>query len=143
MDIESWFKKNVRCPLDMTFAVIGGKYKVKIIYFLIGQTLRFSEIQRCIDDATPKMLSRQLHELENDGIIHRELYPVVPPKTEYSLTERGRSLIPLIVMMYQWGEKLFNEYGIQNTCKTEDYERMYREASLYSKADIVEPLSYK
>ena len=128
MQIESWIKKDVRCPLDMTFAVIGGKYKIKIVYFLMGQTLRFNELQKRIVDATPRMLSRQLQELEQDGIIHRELYPVVPPKTEYSLTERGRSLSGLVVAMYQWGEEIFNECGIENTCTAEDEERMYHAA---------------
>ena len=133
MEPKSWDKKDVRCPLDMTFATIGGKYKAKIVYFLIGRTLRFSELQKCLDDVTPKMLSRQLHELEADGIIHRELYPIVPPKTEYSLTDRGMSLIPLIVAMYEWGNKMFQEFGMENTCKPENRDRMYRVASEYAK----------
>lgn len=70
------------------------------------------------------MLAQQLKELERDGLIHRELYPVVPPKTEYSLTELGRSLAPIILAIYQWGEQLFIGAGLENPCDEEDIVRI-------------------
>lgn len=122
MDIEKL--KGFDCPLEATLSMIGGKYKILIVYFLINQTLRYSELQRLLPQASPKMLAQQLKELERDNLIHRELYPVVPPKTEYSLTELGKSLTPIILAIYQWGEKLFIQAGIENPCNDEDIVRM-------------------
>ncbi len=94
------------CPLGLTLGVIGGKYKVMIIWFLYqNKILRYNELQKTIKGVTPKMLISQLRELENDGIIERKVYPVVPPKVEYSLTAKGESLIPILLEMRAWGEK--------------------------------------
>ncbi|MCX4349316.1 MAG: helix-turn-helix domain-containing protein [Alphaproteobacteria bacterium] len=94
------------CPLGLTLGVIGGKYKVMIIWFLYqNNVLRYNELQKTIKGVTPKMLISQLRELENDGIIERKVYPVVPPKVEYSLTAKGESLIPILLEMRKWGEK--------------------------------------
>ena len=122
MDIEKL--KGFDCPLEATLAMIGGKYKILIVYFLINQTLRYTELQKLLPQASPKMLAQQLKELERDGLVHRELYPVVPPKTEYSLTERGKSLAPIILAIYQWGEQLFVSAGLENPCNEEDIVRM-------------------
>ena len=122
MDIEKL--KGFDCPLEATLAMIGGKYKILIVYFLINQTLRYSELQKRLPQASPKMLAQQLKELEQDGLIHRELYPVVPPRTEYSLTALGKSLAPIILAIYQWGEKLFMGAGLSNPCREEDIVRM-------------------
>lgn len=122
MDIEKM--KEFDCPLETTLAMIGGKYKILIVYFLINQTLRYSELQKLLPQASPKMLAQQLKELEKDGLVHRELYPVVPPKTEYSLTELGKSLAPIILAIYQWGEQLFIGAGLENPCNEEDIIRM-------------------
>lgn len=93
------------CPLGATLGVIGGKYKVMIIWFLYqNKVLRYNELQKTIKDITPKMLISQLRELEDDGIIGRKVYPVVPPKVEYSLTTKGESLIPILLEMKKWGE---------------------------------------
>ena len=82
---------------------MGGKYKAIILYHLIKDgVMRYNELQKVIPRATPKMLSQQLRELEADGLINRKVYPVVPPKTEYSLTGRGQTLAPLINAMYDW-----------------------------------------
>ena len=116
--------KGFDCPLEATLAMIGGKYKILIVYFLINQTLRYSELQKLLPQASPKMLAQQLKELERDGLINRKLYPVVPPKTEYTLTELGKSLSPIILAIYQWGEQLFINAGLQNPCNTEDIVRM-------------------
>ena len=92
------------CPVEATISQIGGKYKAIILYHLIqDKVLRFSALQRYLPHSTPKMLTQQLRELENDGLIHREVYPVVPPKTEYTLTERGKTLTPIITEICQWG----------------------------------------
>lgn len=94
------------CPVGITMNVVGGKYKVIIIWFLYkNKVLRYSELQRMIKGVTPKMLISQLRELEEDKIISRKVYPVVPPKVEYSLTEKGASLLPILSEMKKWGEK--------------------------------------
>lgn len=97
-------KKTVySCPVDATISLIGGKYKAIILWQLIDKTLRFNELQKVVPFATPKMLTQQVRELERDGLITRVVYPVVPPKTEYSLTELGISIIPVLNAMCSWG----------------------------------------
>jgi Predicted transcriptional regulators len=97
-------KKTYNCPVEATIDLIGGKYKAIILWHLIDKTLRFNEIQKLLPKATSKMLTQQLRELENDGLICRVVYPVVPPKTEYSLSEFGKSIIPIITAMCDWGK---------------------------------------
>ena len=108
-----------KCPLEVTMEIIGGKYKGVIIGHLIDKTLRYNELQKLISHATPKMLIQQLKELEADGIIQRKLYPVVPPKTEYSLTERGKRLIPSIIELNKWGLAYLKEMDIPCKYKEE------------------------
>ena len=91
------------CPVEATLDLIGGKYKALILWHLSDGTLRFSELRQRITKATPKMLTQQLRELEAQELIHREVYPVIPPKVEYSLTPTGRSLLPILVAMRDWG----------------------------------------
>ncbi len=91
------------CPVEATLDVIGGKWKGVILYNLF-ETRRFSELQRRIPGVNRRMLTLQLRELEGDGLVHREVYQVVPPRVEYSLTEFGRTLTPLIEGMKRWGE---------------------------------------
>lgn len=105
--LESYY-----CAIEAAMDMIGGKYKVLIIYELIGKTLRYSELQRLLPVATPRMLSRQLKELENDGIVRRVLYPVVPPKTEYSLTPLGKTLVPIIQDLSAWGKDYYHLKGL-------------------------------
>lgn len=93
------------CPAEAMVAVIGGKWKLLIIYHLTQGTKRFGELRRCLPHVTQQMLTTQLRELEQDGILHRQIYAQVPPKVEYSLTELGRSLEPIIVPMVHWGEQ--------------------------------------
>ena len=96
--------KLYNCPVEAIFSQIGGKYKMIILYHLLKDgTLRYNQIQKYIPQATAKMLAQQLRELESDGLVHREVYPVVPPKTEYSLTERGQSLKLVIDSECDWG----------------------------------------
>ena len=91
------------CPVETTLDLIGGKYKSLILWHLSDGKLRFSELRSRIKKATPKMLTQQLRELETQKLIHREVFPVIPPKVEYSLTETGRSLLPILVAMRDWG----------------------------------------
>lgn len=94
------------CSVEATISQIGGKYKAIILYHLIeDKVLRFSELQKYLPQATPKMLTQQLRELEANGYIHRKVYPVVPPKTEYSLTKRGETLAPVISVICDWGRE--------------------------------------
>jgi DNA-binding HxlR family transcriptional regulator len=89
-----------------TLSIVGGKYKMIIMYWLSeNKVMRFNELKRCIGSITFKTLSIMLKEMEADGIIIREEFPQVPPKVEYSLSERGLSLMPLLNMMCEWGEK--------------------------------------
>ena len=97
-------EKLFNCPVEASLSVVGGKYKSIILYHLMtDRTLRFNEIQKLIPQATIKMLSQQLKDLEAEGIIHKEIYPVVPPKTEYSITEFGETLRPIIMAMCDRG----------------------------------------
>ena len=95
--------KDAMCPTEYTLKIIGGRWKVTILYHLFLGVKRFSELQRTLTGITQKMLTQQLRELEKDGIVHREIYPQVPPKVEYSLTALGTSLKPVIEAMCDWG----------------------------------------
>lgn len=97
------------CPVEVTVDVIGGKWKGLILYHLISGTKRFNELRRLLPKTTQRMLTLQLRELEKDGIIHREVYPEIPPKVEYSLTNFGETLKPIIFLMRDWGEVYENE----------------------------------
>lgn len=97
------------CPVEATIDLIGGKYKALILWYLIDSTLRFNEIGKLIPKATPKMLTQQLRELEKDHLVIRTVYPVVPPKVEYSLSEFGKSVIPVLEAMCKWGEGYLKE----------------------------------
>lgn len=101
--MKSICKNTFNCPVEATIQLIGGKYKAVILWHLMNQTLRYSEIHKRIPKATDKMLAQQLRELEKDGLINRTVYPVVPPKTEYSLTDFGQTLVPILDAMCDWG----------------------------------------
>ena len=88
--------------------VIGGKWKVIIIHHLLDGTKRFSELRRLIPQVTQRMLTSQLRELESDGAVHREVYPQVPPKVEYSLTKLGKTLEPVLLVMHDWGKSFID-----------------------------------
>lgn len=91
------------CPVEITLDVIGGKWKGMVLYWLLDGTARFNEIRRAVPKATQKMLALQLRELESDGVISRKVYAEVPPRVEYSLTEFGLSLKPILLQMKDWG----------------------------------------
>jgi len=104
------------CPVEATLELIGGKYKALILWHLSEGKLRFSELRKAITSATPKMLTQQLRELEGKHLIHREVYPVIPPKVEYSLTEAGRSLMPILVAMRDWGAGYLRGKDLETNC---------------------------
>lgn len=104
------------CPVESTLELIGGKYKALILWHLSEKTLRFSQLQKQMAGATAKMLTQQLRELESQHLIHREVFPVIPPKVEYSLTELGRSLLPILVAMRDWGASYLKNQNLEANC---------------------------
>jgi DNA-binding HxlR family transcriptional regulator len=96
-------RKDQQCPAERTLDIIGGRWKVLILWQLFQGERRFSELFRALAGITQKMLTQQLRELEKDGIVHRQVYPQIPPKVEYSLTPLGESLRPVVDAMCAWG----------------------------------------
>ncbi len=92
------------CPVGAALEQIGGKWKGVTLFHLLDGVKRFNELQRDVGGVTQRMLTKQLRELEAAGLVHREVYPVVPPKVEYSLTEKGESLRPILMALKDWGE---------------------------------------
>ncbi len=107
--------KTYNCPVEAAIDVIGGKWKPLILWWLQQQTYRFAELRRQIPGITEKMLTQQLRELETDGIVHRQVYPAVPPKVEYSLTEYGRSLERALQEICEWGRIHMQRIGAVQT----------------------------
>jgi len=96
------------CPIEVSLEVMGGMWKVIIVRELLGGTKRYSQLHRALKRVTHKMLAQQLRELERDGLVARKVYPQVPPKVEYSLTNLGKSLGPLLDSMHAWGERVIS-----------------------------------
>ncbi|MBS8259367.1 transcriptional regulator [Roseibium polysiphoniae] len=111
------FECSPGCAVEATLSLIDGKWKGVVLYHLLDSTLRFNEIRKKLPSVTQRMLTNQLRSLETDGLIERKVYPVIPPKVEYSLTERGRSLEPVIMALKNWGDAHRDlwpeEYGSQ------------------------------
>jgi len=103
--------KKYHCAMDITMDFIGGKWKTVVLWYLINKTLRFSELKKQIPDITEKMLSIQLKNLEEDGLIKRVVFPEVPLRVEYSLTEFGITLIPVLKAIAKWGRVLGKDKG--------------------------------
>ena len=108
--------KEDNCPVEATLELIGGKYKALILWHLSTGKLRFSQLRKAISGATPKMLTQQLRELEAQNLIHREVFPVIPPKVEYSLTDLGRSLMPILTAMRDWGSGYLRKNNLEPNC---------------------------
>lgn len=102
------FKYN--CPVEATLDLIGGKWKSVILWHLSRQTLRFSQLQRILPKVTQKMLTQQLRDLEKDGLVKRKIYEQIPPKVEYSLTDLGKTLTPLLEAICAWGDNYLASY---------------------------------
>ncbi len=99
-------------PVEFAMDHLGGTWKMPILWRLQSKTMRYSALKKDIKHITDKMLTVQLRELEAEGFIHREVYPVVPPKVEYSITEKGKSAIPIIQTIREYGMELMKEVGI-------------------------------
>ena len=99
------------CAMDITMKFIGGKWKTVVLWYLKNKTLRFGELKKLIPDITEKMLSLQLKALEADGLVKREVYPEVPLRVEYSLTEFGKTLMPVLESIAKWGRDLGEQQG--------------------------------
>ena len=91
------------CPMYVFHTLVSGKWKLLILWYLSDGCLRFNELQKKLPDVTQKMLTNQLRSLENDNLITRTVYPVVPPKVEYNLSDMGKKMIPLLEQMYSYG----------------------------------------
>ena len=101
--------KYEKCPMVLVQDIVSGKWKILILWYLSYSKLRFSDIQRKLPNVSQKVLSRQLKSMEEDNVIHRKVYPVVPPKVEYSLTDVGKRLIPILEMMHTFGAEYLEE----------------------------------
>ena len=123
---------NQNCPVSATIRLIGGKYKALLLWHLTGQTLRFNQLHRLVPEATPKMLTQQLRELEEDGLILRTVYPVVPPHVDYSLTPLGESLFPILEAMYKWGSALMKKEGLIPSCSMDSEKEEHTESSCHA-----------
>ena len=106
----------INCPVVATLDIIGGKYKALILWHLTSGVRRFGELRKLIPQATQKMLTQQLRELENDKLIIRTVYPVVPPKVEYKLSDLGTSIKPILDAMRKWGTDYMKSGGIDANC---------------------------
>jgi DNA-binding HxlR family transcriptional regulator len=99
-------KKTFSCPVETTLDVIGGRWKVLVLHFLLDGAKRFGELTRALGGISARTLAKQLRELERDGVIHRRDFQEIPPKVEYSLTPIGRRLEPVLVAMAEWGQQI-------------------------------------
>jgi DNA-binding HxlR family transcriptional regulator len=111
MDLRSKNMKKVEvsCPITATMNIIGGKWKSVILWYLKDKPLRFGELHKLIHKCSLKIFNSDLKDLEKDGIVKREVFAEVPPKVEYSLTEYGKSLLPVIITLREWGVKRLME----------------------------------
>ncbi|GKX67980.1 winged helix-turn-helix transcriptional regulator [Inconstantimicrobium mannanitabidum] len=104
--MKKWSLDEGNCSISYTLSAVGGRWKWLILYKLFqNKVLRYGEIKKNMPSITHKMLSQQLKELESENLINRKEYPQIPPKVEYSLTEKGESLIPILTLMSEWGAK--------------------------------------
>lgn len=110
-------QNNYNCALELTMDLIGGKWKLIILWHLLDDTKRFSELQRLIPNITQKMLTMQLRELEEKGLVNRKVYPQVPPKVEYSLSEQGKTLKNILENIFKWSSNYAEINNININCK--------------------------
>ena len=110
----------MNCPLDAAMSMIEGKWKTVILCRMMieGRPLRFKELME-VEGISARILTKQLREMEGDELVSRKVYPVVPPKTEYTLTDLGKSLVPIVKAMDKWGEAWFKRMGLPVPCDEE------------------------
>lgn len=99
-------KSNGKCDMNYLFQILGSRWNLAIIWHLSGRALRFTELQKRMGDVNSKTITSHLRDLEKYHIIHRVVYPEVPPRVEYSLTEHGRAILPVLEVIREWGESL-------------------------------------
>lgn len=115
--------KQYHCPVEAALLVIGGKWKALILWQLKSNKLRFNQILERLPMVTPRMLTKQLRELEEDAVITRTVYPEVPPRVEYALTDLGKSVVPVLENLCDWGAKYLDTHGCpipKRNCKSSD-----------------------
>lgn len=98
-----WNDKEYRCAVEVAMEVLSGKWKCLMLWHLHDGAKRYKELERIVPGVSQKMLTQQLRELERDGLLARTVYPEVPPRVEYALTELGQSAFPILAAMHQWG----------------------------------------
>ena len=99
------YETKLACPIQRTMAMIADKWKVVVLYSLGQRTMRFGELQRALEGITPKVLTRQLRDLEGDGLVARRVHAEIPPRVEYSLTNLGRELLPIFDELHHWATR--------------------------------------
>jgi len=114
MKAEAESDRRLTCEVETTLKVIGGRWKVLIIRELMMGVKRFGELQRALPGITQKMLTQQLREMEEDGIVHRQVYAQIPPKVEYTLTALGESLKPILYAMHEWAVEHLSHINSKN-----------------------------
>lgn len=121
MEVTKESHDKLTCAVESTLEVIGGRWKVLILQELFQGVKRFGQLHRALHGITQKMLTQQLREMEEDGLIHRQVYLQVPPKVEYSLTPLGESLKPILNAMHEWGTR-FLERKMENTARADGHQ---------------------
>lgn len=110
-------------PVEFALQKIGGKWKMPILWRLKDRVWRYGELKKSLKRVTDKVLAEQLHELEHDGFITREVFPEVPPRVEYNLTEKGKATLSVIIILREFGLRLMNEELIRDKDKGRDVSR--------------------
>ena len=106
-------EKEYTCSFELALDMFNGKWKVLILWHLSKGTMRYGELKKAADPITQKMLTKTLRELERDKLITRKVYPVVPPKVEYTITENTKTLIPILESIKSWGDDIINNYNYE------------------------------
>ena len=132
-DVKKAGEVEFRCYFQLAMMVIGGKWKPKVLFHLArNEVVRFGALRRAVYGISEKMLIQSLKELEKDGIVRRKVYREVPPRVEYSLTDLGRSFIPILLDMYAWG-KSYASYLVAR----EDQQSDYRAGKVFDNIDAL------
>ena len=113
-------EKSYDCTFEMALSMFGKKWNSLVLYHLSDSTKRYSELKRLTNGVTQKMLTQTLRDLEKFGLIHREVYPVIPPKVEYSLTEYGKEILPILEKIQEFGKVMYGRYEKEGLIENEE-----------------------